>query len=172
MKQSRAIAVVVLLWRAHAALAASPDEVNLSRYRYTVKMTAQASAVPVFVFEEVPLSVLSALCEDADGCTARLSLTLPSGVMRSAERSLFKAGTNWTPTGASGSYVDGDGGIGADVVTTTLVSGNACSFDEAETQVGSFPADLAQGFSVVAYYDGSGGGGSTPGFTCVLTLID
>jgi hypothetical protein len=173
MAQSQATtAAIVLLTLLGAGTPASSDEVNLSRYRVTVKMAPQASAVPVYVFEHLSPSVMTSLCDDGDGCTARLDMILASGALRAGERTLYKSGTNWTAAGTTTSYVDGDGGIGAEVVSVGPVAGNGCSFNEADSEVSSFPADLVEGFAAVAYYDGSGGGGNTAGFNCVLTLID
>ncbi len=147
-----------------AAPPAHSDEVNLSRNRVTAVMPA-IPGTPNAVFQAVPPTLIAAFCEDGDGCTLRLQMVHDFGDFRADQRLLFKNGARWLTGGEVNSRVDGDNDAQGDTFSLQIGGTDFCDFSDAEPS----GSDNSAGFSVVAVYTG---GLSTPGFSCLLTVID
>jgi len=145
---------------------AHAEEVNMSRLRATAVMPPQATANPLSVYQAVDPTVMDAFCGDGDGCFIRLEEVHAAPDLRIIQRLVVKSGARWNAA-LNESYVDGDGNEDPPGGIGTTVVPDVCLFSDvnADTQL-----DNAVGFSLFAQYTGSAG--STPGFTCLLTLID
>ena len=145
---------------------AHAEEVNMSRLRATAVMPPQATANPLSVYQAVDPTAVDAFCGDEDGCAVRFQMLSASPPqLRGGQRTLYKSDTTWASNVDTSSHVDGDG-LSTDVIPMNLEPGDICRFSD----VNDTGTDSATGFSVVADYLGTAG--STPGYTCVLTLID
>lgn len=140
------------------------DEVNLSRNRFTATIPPIASAATE-VDQGVSSTLISALCEDGDGCTLRMQMIHGYGDLRAAEHFFVKHGARWLLGGEVNSRVDGDLDLQNDTFSLAIGATDICDFSDAEP----YNSDVSAGFSVMAIYMG---GIPTPGFSCVLTVID
>jgi len=119
-------------------------------------------------------TVLDTFCGDGDGCTVRLQMlvaAVPATEVRGAQRVLFKSGTHWTTDVDTGvDFVDGDASLKIVLETREAPTGlkDTCEFSDFDYTPGS--GDTGQGFTLLAMYWATGV--QTPGFTCVLTIID
>jgi hypothetical protein len=147
-----------------AAPPAHSDEVNLSRNRFTATIPPIANT-PNDVDEAVSSTLIAALCEDGDGCTLRMQMIHGYGDVRAAEHLLVKHGARWILGGEVNSRTDGDLDVQNDTFSLQIGATDFCDFSDAEP----YNSDVSAGFSVNAIYTG---GIPTPGFSCVLTVID
>ena len=147
-----------------AADPAHSDEVNLSRRRFTATMPPLASGANT-VYEGVSSTLISTLCEDGDGCTLRMEMIHGYGDLRVAEHLFAKHGDRWLLGGEVVSRVDGDNDLQNDTFSLEIGATDFCDFSDAEP----YNSDVSAGFSVMATYTS---GIPTPGFSCVLTVID
>jgi hypothetical protein len=129
-------------------------------------MPAQVSATAVYVLQAVDMNRVGELCEDDDGCTLRVRMTGAAG-FSAGERTLFKTGANWLTNPAPPVAGADQNNDATDLLLIGPGNGNFCDVSDMDSIV---DGDDSLGFSLIAYFSGSGG--STAGYTCVLTLID